>query len=190
MKKEKLIKIYTDGSCLKNPNGPGGYGIVIIDNNKKYEFSGGSISTTNNRMELLAVINALKSLEDVPQRVAVYSDSEYVVNAINKGWLENWITNKQLSQRPNADLWKELHPLLKHYTPKFIWVKGHADNEYNNRADKLAKEAAVKYSKAKVKNSPKKEVPKYGIPKPNIYDPDFQDFIWKFYMNYRNQLDL
>ena len=136
---EKVI-IYTDGACSGNP-GPGS--ILMYKDNKK-EISGGLENTTNNVMELTAVIEALKLLK-FPCEVELYSDSAYVVNAFNQNWLENWMKNgwKNSSKEPvkNKELWEELYNLSKIHKIQFIKVKGHADNEYNNRCDELARNA-------------------------------------------------
>ena len=139
------VSIYTDGSARGNPDGPGGYGtiLVYIDSQgaeHKKELSAGYKKTTNNRMELLAVIFAIKSLSDKPYNATIYSDSTYVVNAINKGWLEVWKKNDFL-KRKNADLWKIFIDISKNKNIKFIWIKGHADNVYNKKCDLLAKGA-------------------------------------------------
>lgn len=138
---EEGILVYTDGACSFNP-GPGGWAAVLLYNGHKKEISGYLENTTNNHMELLAVINALKALKK-PSKLKVYSDSTYVVNSVNNGWLEKWRKNHYLRKSeaiPNADLWKELHTLLSKHSVIFIKVKGHSDNEYNNLCDKLAKE--------------------------------------------------
>lgn len=139
----KNIDIYTDGACSGNP-GAGGYGIVFLYDGKQKEFSKGYKLTTNNRMETMAVINALKMLKE-PFNVNLYTDSSYVVNAIEKGWVYNWKKNGWINSSkkptPNVDLWEELLPLLEIHNVKFIWVKGHADNKYNNRCDELATSA-------------------------------------------------
>ena len=142
----KNVKIYTDGACEGNP-GPGGYGIVIMTkiNDKIYkkEFSKGYKLTTNNRMELLAVIEGLKKLK-FSCNVNLYSDSSYVVNAINKKWLDNWQkTNWKNNTVKNIDLWKQLIPLLEIHNVEFNWVKGHSSNIYNNRCDELAVNARL-----------------------------------------------
>ena len=142
----KNVKIYTDAVCKGNP-GRGGYGIVIMTkiNDKIYkkEFSKGYKLTTNNRMELLAVIEGLKKLK-FSCNVNLYSDSSYVVNAINKKWLDNWQkTNWENNTVKNIDLWKQLIPLLKIHNVEFNWVKGHSSNIYNNRCDELAVNARL-----------------------------------------------
>lgn len=144
----KTVEIYTDGACSGNP-GEGGYGIVMIYNGARKEASKGFKYTTNNRMELLAVIDSLKLLKE-PCKVNLYSDSKYVVSAIREGWLVGWISKnwKNSKKEPvkNVDLWKDLIPLLEKHEIEFIWVKGHADNVENERCDELARLA--------IKNSP------------------------------------
>ena len=139
---QKVI-IYTDGACSGNP-GPGGYGAILMYENNKKEISGGSKQTTNNIMEITAVVEALKLLKFACD-VDVYSDSSYVVNAIEKKWIEKWQRNgwKTSSKEPvkNKELWEELDLLIKKHNVKFIKVKGHSDNIYNNRCDELARNA-------------------------------------------------
>ncbi len=134
------VEIYTDGACSGNP-GPGGWAGILIAGGKEKEVSGYEPSTTNNRMELTAAIKALEELTR-PCRVKLYSDSAYLVNAFNQDWLENWKKNgwKNASKAPvsNADLWEELDSLNQLHDITWIKVKGHADNEYNNRCDELA----------------------------------------------------
>ncbi len=139
---EKVI-IYTDGACSGNP-GPGGWGAILMYKDNKKEVSGGKKSTTNNEMELTAVIEGLKLLK-YPCEVEVYSDSAYVVNAFLQKWIDNWIKNnwKTSNKEPvkNQELWKKLYELTKTHKVKFIKVKGHSDNEFNNRCDELARNA-------------------------------------------------
>ncbi len=136
----KIVDIYTDGACSGNP-GAGGYCSILIYNGVEKMVSGSEISTTNNRMELLAVIKGLESLKE-PCIVNLYSDSQYVVDAFNKGWISSWqesnwrTANKK--EVKNIDLWQELLKLSKIHEITFIKVKGHSDNEYNNRCDKIA----------------------------------------------------
>ena len=141
-KKEK-VTIYTDGACSGNP-GPGGWGAILMYQGNKKEISGGKKNTTNNEMELTAVIEALKMLK-FPCQVDLYSDSAYVVNAFLQNWIGNWVKNnwKTSSKEPvkNQELWKELYELTKTHQVKFIKVKGHSDNEFNNRCDELARNA-------------------------------------------------
>ncbi len=143
---EDLVEIYTDGGCLYNP-GPGGYGVVVIIGGRRSELSGGYRHTTNNRMELLAGITGLKSLGR-PGRlpVRVHSDSRYLVDGINKGWARRWRGNNWMRDAvhpaENIDLWSELLDLCERYSPRFVWVKGHAGNKENERCDVLARQAA------------------------------------------------
>jgi ribonuclease HI len=134
------IIIYTDGAATGNP-GPGGYGSVLIWGNYRKELSGGFRLTTNNRMELLAVIEALDSLKRADIPIEIYTDSQYVVNAINKKWLYGWI-QKKFAKTKNPDLWERFVPLWKKFNPTFIWVKGHAGIPENERCDVLATTAA------------------------------------------------
>jgi ribonuclease HI len=136
------VIIYTDGSSLGNP-GPGGYGAVLMFQEKRKEISGGFAKTTNNRMELLAVIESLKQLKDnaVGKVILIYSDSSYVVNAVEKGWVFNWV-KKNFHQKKNKDLWLQFLPLYRKFKPKLEWVKGHAGIRENERCDVLAKKAA------------------------------------------------
>ncbi|MBM3919355.1 MAG: ribonuclease HI [Sphingomonadales bacterium] len=134
------VFIYTDGAAKGNP-GPGGYGVVLMSGTYRMELSAGYQHTTNNRMELMAVLAGLKALKGTGHQVWVYSDSRYVVNAINQNWLKGW-AKKGFKNVKNPDLWKELIPLLRLWSPRFVWVKGHADNIHNNRCDQLATQAA------------------------------------------------
>ncbi|HBK01636.1 MAG TPA: ribonuclease HI [Clostridiales bacterium] len=142
----KIVTIYTDGACSSNP-GPGGWAAILIHGEKKKEICGGEKDTTNNRMEMLAVINGLKALK-VVCKVSVHSDSAYVVNAINNGWIYGWVKNgwKTADKKPvkNQELWEELLALLKKHDVTFVKVKGHADDELNNRCDFLARAEAEK----------------------------------------------
>ncbi|MBP6430528.1 MAG: ribonuclease HI [Ferruginibacter sp.] len=135
------ITIYTDGAARGNP-GPGGYGIVLMYGHHKKEIAQGYRFTTNNRMELMAVIEGLQLLKKNNLPVHVYSDSQYVVKAINEGWLNNWIKTDFKGGKKNKDLWTKYYQLAKQFTIKLIWVKGHASNPYNNRCDELATSAA------------------------------------------------
>ena len=134
------------GHVHGNP-GPGGWGAILMFNDAKKEISGRSKDTTNNIMEITAVLEALKQLKRSCQ-VQVYSDSSYVVNAFNNGWIYNWMKNnwKTSSKEPvkNKELWQELYDLTRIHKVKFIKVKGHSDNEYNNRCDELARDAIKK----------------------------------------------
>ena len=137
------VVIYTDGACSGNP-GPGGWGSILMYKDNKKEISGGKKDTTNNVMELTAVIEALKLLK-FKCKVSVYSDSAYVVNAFNQKWIYGWMKNgwKNASKEPvkNKELWQELYELTKVHEVNFVKVKGHSDNEYNNRCDEMARNA-------------------------------------------------
>lgn len=139
----KKVTIYTDGACSGNP-GPGGWGAILMYNETSKEISGANKDTTNNIMEITAVLEALKLLKEECE-VKVYSDSAYVVNAFNQGWIYNWKKNnwKTASKDPvkNKELWEELYSLVQKHKVEFIKVKGHSDNEYNNRCDFLATSA-------------------------------------------------
>ena len=139
---EKVI-IYTDGACSGNP-GPGGWAAVLIYNENKKEISGGKKDTTNNIMELTAVVEALKLLK-YPCEVELHSDSAYIVNCFTQGWIYKWVKNnwKTASKEPvkNKEIWEELYNLTKIHKVNFIKVKGHSDNELNNRCDELARNA-------------------------------------------------
>ena len=146
----KKVTLYTDGACSGNP-GPGGWGLILFFTDSKgtvhsMEANGGEADTTNNRMELLAVILGLEKLRE-PCEVTVYSDSQYVCNAINKGWLEGWQKKgwKNASKEPvkNVDLWERYLKSAAPHSVRFVNVKGHSDNEYNNRCDELAREATA-----------------------------------------------
>ena len=135
------IRIYTDGSAKGNP-GPGGYGIVLLSNEgHRKELAKGYRKTTNNRMELLSVIVALEMLKARPMDVVVYSDSKYVVDAVEKKWVFNW-EKKYFDKKKNVDLWKRFLIVYRQHKVKFTWVKGHANNVENERCDKLAVAAA------------------------------------------------
>ena len=142
----KEVTIYTDGACSGNP-GAGGYGVVLMYGAAKKELSEGYEKTTNNRMELLAVIRGLEALKE-PCRVNLYSDSKYVVDAIEKGWVVKWKQNGWMRNKKerasNVDLWEQLLMMLAKHQVKFIWVKGHADNPWNERCDELARMAIQK----------------------------------------------
>lgn len=136
--------MYTDGACSGNP-GPGGYGTVLIYNGIRKELSGGYLATTNNRMEIMAVLKGLEALRH-PCKVTIYSDSKYVVDAIEKGWLANWKKNNWIKSNKekalNVDLWKKLLIFMELHDVSFKWVKGHHENEENNRCDQLAVQAS------------------------------------------------
>jgi ribonuclease HI len=145
---EKKIIIYTDGACSGNP-GPGGWGALLMYGSSIREISGYSPATTNNRMELSAAIEALEALKE-PCTVDLYSDSSYLVNAVNEGWLKRWtVNNWKTSTKKNVeniDLWQKILKLLKLHDITFHKVKGHSDNPYNNRCDTLAREAIKRKS--------------------------------------------
>lgn len=136
------ITVYTDGSALGNP-GPGGYGIVLKAGQHRKELSGGFRKTTNNRMELLAVILALEAIKIPGSQVTVYSDSSYVVNAVEKGWVFGW-QKKSFKGKKNPDLWRRFLQIYPKHKVKFQWVKGHAGIPENERCDRLAVAAANK----------------------------------------------
>ena len=135
------MNIYTDGSCLYNP-GPGGWAVLILEDEWEWEISGNDTNTTNNKMELQAVVEAIKfvNTQSLGNDLCIYSDSQYVINGITK-WIENWI-KKEWKKIKNVELWKELYKLTKEKNIQWEWVKAHADNKYNNRVDKLARDAA------------------------------------------------
>ncbi len=135
------ITIYTDGSSRGNP-GPGGYGVILMYGNHRKELSKGYRLTTNNRMELLAVITGLECLTKKNIPVVIYSDSQYVVKAIEEGWLANWIRTDFKGGKKNPDLWRRYYELSRPFNIKMKWVRGHADNPFNNRCDELATAAA------------------------------------------------
>lgn len=141
------IVIYTDGASRGNP-GKGGYGTILMYGSHRKEISKGYALTTNNRMEIMAVLAGLEALKNKNLPIIIYSDSQYVVNTIEKGWLKNWIKTN-FKGKKNADLWKRYHQLAEGLTIKFKWVKGHADNPYNNRCDELATAAADGHHLAK-----------------------------------------
>jgi ribonuclease HI len=136
-----IIKIYTDGASRGNP-GPGGYGVVLLWGKHKKELSQGYKLTTNNRMELMAVIAALEALKKNNLDLVIYSDSNYIVKAITERWLDKWIKTNFKGNIKNRDLWERYYQLSKNHKIHFKWVKGHAENFYNNRCDILATEAA------------------------------------------------
>ena len=142
MVKNDIIKIYTDGACSGNP-GPGGWGAIIISSCEEKEISGGAIETTNNRMELLAVINAIESLIK-PSKIILTTDSSYVLNGITK-WIENWEQNNWRTSNKkavkNVDLWKRLSECVKPHDIEWVWIKGHSGHTLNERADEVARRA-------------------------------------------------
>ena len=143
----KTVTIYTDGACSGNP-GPGGWGAILEYNGTEKEISGGAAETTNNRMELTAVIEALALLKE-PCAVELYSDSKYVIDALEKGWVYGWKKKGWLKadKKPaqNVDLWERLLPLIALHRLRYHWVKGHAENEKNERCDRLAVAESKKF---------------------------------------------
>ncbi|MEG1993370.1 MAG: ribonuclease HI [Oscillospiraceae bacterium] len=141
------VTIFTDGACSGNP-GAGGYGIILQCMGQEKQLSGGSIETTNNRMELTAVIEGLKALKR-PCKVTLYTDSKYIVDAITKGWVFKWQSNGWMRDKKspalNSDLWKSLLPLLETHEVEFVWVKGHAGHRENEICDSLAVKESMKY---------------------------------------------
>ena len=144
----KKVVLYTDGACSGNP-GPGGYGAVLIYGGVEKEIFGGEKSTTNNKMEMMAVIKGLEALKE-PCEVEVYSDSAYIVNAIEQGWIESWKKNgwRKADKKPvkNVDLWEKLLELMDKHKVIFNKVKGHADDEYNNICDRIAVREREKFA--------------------------------------------
>lgn len=136
-KKQIEVTIYTDGGCQRNPGGKGGIGVVLLHKKARKEISQGYIATTNNRMELMAVIEGFKALKGRDFNVTVFSDSQYVIDPIMKGWLSKW-RQKGFAGKKNVDLWKELHTLISAHTVRFVWVRGHDCTVENNRCDQLA----------------------------------------------------
>ena len=136
-----MIRIYTDGAAQGNP-GPGGYGTIMKYGSHEKELSEGFRLTTNNRMELMAVIIGLEAIKKHGIPVTIYSDSKYVVDSVEKGWIWNW-EKKNFAKKANSDLWKRYIPLHTKLKPKFVWVKGHAGHGENERCDQLAVMAAV-----------------------------------------------
>lgn len=145
----KTVEIFTDGACTGNP-GPGGWGAILRYKGVEKELSGGEPETTNNRMELTAVISALSALKE-PCNVQLYSDSKYIIDAVTKGWAKSWKAKGWIKadKKPalNSDLWDTLLSLLDKHTVEFIWVKGHAGHPENERCDTLAVEQSKLYGK-------------------------------------------
>ena len=143
----KEVQIYTDGACKGNP-GPGGWGTILVCGEYQKQLSGGEKLTTNNRMELTAVISGLEAIK-LPCKITVYSDSKYVVDSIEKGWAKSWRKNGWIksdkSPALNADLFEKLLELLDNLNVNFIWVKGHAGHHYNELCDQMAVKEAEKY---------------------------------------------
>jgi len=154
MSRKPEIILYTDGACSGNP-GPGGWAALLKYNGREKELSGGEPYTTNNRMEMMAVIMGLKALKK-PCMVKIHSDSALIVNAFRQRWIQNWQKRdwRKADKKPveNRDLWEQMLEAMKPHEIRWIKVKGHADNELNNRVDKLAVEASM-IEKAKVKGS-------------------------------------
>lgn len=140
------IEIFTDGSSRGNP-GPGGYGVILRCGEHYKELSAGFPETTNNRMELTAVIVGLEAVKRHNAEIILYSDSKYVVDSVNKGWVFGW-ERKNFEKRLNADLWIRFLSVYRRHSVTFVWVKGHADNPMNNRCDQLAVAAATAVIKA------------------------------------------
>ena len=153
----KTVTIYTDGACSGNP-GPGGWGALLCYNGVEKELSGGAAQTTNNRMELTGVISALQALKE-PCIVELYSDSKYVIDALEKGWAVSWRKRGWIKsdKKPalNSDLWEKLLTLTEKHRLHYHWVKGHADNEYNNRCDALAVAQRDRYAGGEAENEEK-----------------------------------
>lgn len=143
----KHVDIFTDGACSGNP-GPGGYGVVLKYKGAVKELSGGQAQTTNNRMELTAVIAALSALKE-PCEVTVYSDSKYIIDSVTKGWVKSWQKNNWIKSNKekalNPDLWEKLLELLDKHRVSFVWIKGHAGHPENERCDQLAVEQSLKF---------------------------------------------
>ena len=144
----KKVNVYTDGACSGNP-GPGGWASILVYNGREKLISGGEESTTNNRMELVAVVSALEAIKEGCE-VEITSDSKYVVDAVNKGWLDSWQKKgwKKSDGKPalNVDLWQRLLPQLERHEVTFCWIKGHDGHPYNEACDKQAVEESKKYS--------------------------------------------
>ena len=157
-----MITLYTDGSARGNP-GPGGYGAILTYKKHEKELSGAFRTTTNNRMELLAVIKGLEAITHKNQEINVYADSQYVVKAVMQGWLHKW-EKKGFHKKKNADLWQRFLTVYREHNVKFTWVKGHAGHPYNERCDQLATQAALKgpwavdegYEASPISSSPQK----------------------------------
>ncbi len=147
MPAKKQVEIFTDGACSGNP-GPGGYGVILRYKGINKELSGGEPSTTNNRMELTAVITGLSALKESCD-VILYSDSKYIIDAVQKGWAQKWQSNGWMRNKKepalNPDLWEKLLELLKVHHVEFVWVKGHAGHPENERCDQLAVQQSQKY---------------------------------------------
>lgn len=149
MGNQKHVEIFTDGACSGNP-GPGGWGAILRYGEHEKELSGGDSQTTNNRMELTAVIKSLDALKE-PCSVTLTTDSQYVVNSVTKGWVYNWARKNWIKEKntpvPNKELWQQLLPLLKKHDVEFVWVRGHNGHPENERCDELAVIQRDKYSR-------------------------------------------
>jgi len=143
-----MIRIYTDGAAQGNP-GPGGYGVILKYNDHVKELSQGYRLTTNNRMELLAVIKGLEALKKPGQQVTIYSDSKYVIDAVEKGWLYNWV-KKGFAGKKNRDLWLRFLEIYRQHHVRFVWLKGHAGHPENERCDRMAVQASLDQAKWQV----------------------------------------
>jgi len=141
---KRIIEIYTDGSSRGNP-GPGGWGVVLKSGTHYKELSGGFLYTTNNRMELYAVIMGLEAIRTRNAEITVYSDSSYVCNPINKGWLQIWMKKRFLNKK-NEDLWMRFFDIYSKHKVTFVWIKGHAGHIENERCDQMAVDAALQQS--------------------------------------------
>ena len=135
------ITIYTDGAARGNP-GRGGYGVILMSGKHRKEISQGYLMTTNNRMELMAVIEGLKAVKKPNCKISIYSDSQYIVKAVKEKWLDKWVRTEFKGGKKNKDLWMQYYKLAKDQHITFHWVRGHADNPFNNRCDELATAAA------------------------------------------------
>ena len=144
---KKIVEAYTDGACSGNP-GPGGYGVILRWNGHEKEISGGEASTTNNRVELMGAITALEALKQ-PCAVRLYTDSKYVADAVTKGWAKKWRAagwkKNRTEAAKNPDLWARLLDLLDRHDVTFVWIKGHAENAFNNRCDAMAVAESKKF---------------------------------------------
>ena len=136
-----MVEIYTDGAARGNP-GPGGYGVVLLANGHRKELAKGFRLTTNNRMELMAVIAGLEALKKQDLKITIYSDSKYVVESVEKGWVFQWNMKPDFAKKKNRDLWKKFLKLYEYQQISFVWVKGHSTTKENNRCDELATAAA------------------------------------------------
>jgi ribonuclease HI len=136
-----MVEIYTDGAARGNP-GPGGYGVVLLANGHRKELAKGFRLTTNNRMELMAVIAGLEALKKQDLNITIYSDSKYVVESVEKGWVFQWNMKPDFAKKKNRDLWKKFLKLYEYQQISFVWVKGHSTTKENNRCDELATAAA------------------------------------------------